>query len=562
MDLRRRATYPGADNYNGTIKNTVHKEAELPEVSQSVPRMRNEFSGTLMSSACQDVAFCSTSPLPEVSLGSYQSPGGGARDARDPFSGGSVKMMRTPTPPITFEIPKATKVHPNYNSEYIGRTHGILSESDLSYLQEKKEALLALKAPTKWSRKSTPRLSRSVLVFPVDELSVTIIALHEGKSFDVMPGILRSDIYNDEAYSDHTRIAGAGSQADVKFGQHYLLGSTGELTVGNRCAVKIYHRGQTPKEKELAIASEFGMLDHHAVIRSKHYVVSTLFTTPDLISQFIGDTYSLTKERCLMGCQSLVKNYYDVFKKGYYDSDLKGENMILEEDGAVKLFDFGGFRNVSQSGNGGAVCTMLFLAPEEDFKKTTIEGSIWRIGLALCMISGVSDMYTCPEGEKISFEQASELTELAGESLSDLFGETAIKRRLVSIIKACLTATAETRISFEKLQKKMSSLEGSIDFKEVATEAIVVAEERFDSKVSTGGAAKNPGLETIGACSSTGLEQLKSLIEGFGEELFESWDELESEKESISLEDINLLLTDPDYDAFKDLLNNLTSNFE
>ena len=176
-----------------------------------------------------------------------------------------------------------------------------------------------------------------------------------------------------------------------------------DLSLGIPVALKVYHRssfaGQKEATKEAKIAA--GLYDLEGIAAARDFFDED--DTPCIVMEYVKGTSvkdyihehgRIAGDKMLLLVQPLLKSLIKIHEKGILHRDISADNILLTEDGKLKLIDFGAARFTQKAR--GEEYTLIFkrgFAPIEQCSNAGEQGP-WTDVYGICatmyyMVTGI-----------------------------------------------------------------------------------------------------------------------------------------------------------------------------
>uniref|UniRef100_A0A2C9M767 Protein kinase domain-containing protein n=2 Tax=Biomphalaria glabrata TaxID=6526 RepID=A0A2C9M767_BIOGL len=205
-----------------------------------------------------------------------------------------------------------------------------------------------------------------------------------------------------------------------------------------------------------------GLPDHHRIIQFFGYCVSECYCSLYLAYMKLGSISAalrkgpFSEEKCFLYTGQILEGLEFLHKNGVIHRDIKGPNVLLEDENNIRITDFGLAKFIDDSDNTMELGTCRWMAPEvvnrkPDTEPYNFKADIWSEGCtALEMITA-----------KVPYHDRSNIANIIftlhnGESpkLPDNISE-----RMLRLLKKTFVINHVERFSAEKLIEEFFSIE-------------------------------------------------------------------------------------------------------
>ena len=207
-----------------------------------------------------------------------------------------------------------------------------------------------------------------------------------------------------------TAVLGKGGQATVYQATDRMLNVERAIKV---LSPQLMH-DKLSRDRFRAEAQSMAKIDHKGIVKiydivdtEEHFFIVMELLNGGTLWQWIGQHGAMPEKMACMAIANVVEALTSVHRQGIIHRDIKPQNMLLNQDGDIKLTDFGIARGDSSfTQTGSAIGTFGYMAPEqiENSKYVTSQSDIYSLGAclyALCIGKSPKDLVLVHHKEEL-----------------------------------------------------------------------------------------------------------------------------------------------------------------
>lgn len=189
-------------------------------------------------------------------------------------------------------------------------------------------------------------------------------------------------------FYEFEKVIGKGNFAVVKLATHVITQVKVAIKIIDKTRLDAENRKKVAREVEI-----MKLLDHPNIIKlyqvmesSQHLYLVTEYASRGEIFEYLLQRGRMAEEEARKKFRQIVQAVHYCHQKGIVHRDLKAENLLLDENGNVKLADFGFSNHFSQGENLKTWCgSPPYAAPElfEGQEYSGPQADVWSLGVVL-----------------------------------------------------------------------------------------------------------------------------------------------------------------------------------